>query len=125
MNVEDLLSRSQKEDVVRSMLNRMGTGGEYTLTFDRRFGFDFEVRANGCRPAVTFSVGISDSRFGFALAECARALRDIRRSHAVAIMHDVCLSQAIRIPKKGYWLRGSTPNTVALSKPTTTALVRR
>jgi hypothetical protein len=125
VDLDSLLTRSQKENVLRTSLQKLGTGGDFTLTFDRRFNYDFEVRQNGATPSVTFSVSLNNERYGFAVRECARALRDIRRSHAVAVVLDVAFCSMMRMPAKVVWIRDTLPAPHALAHRPAMALVRR
>ena len=80
MNIEKLLTRDQKEGIIRHMIREVDHRLVFTLRYNRRFGWDFEVRRHGLRPIVTFSVGITDERLGFVAQECARAIREIQQS---------------------------------------------
>ena len=87
MDIEKLLSREQKEEIIRSLIRQYDVRLQhFTLTYDRRFGWDFEVKRHGLRPIVTFSTSVTDPRFGMVAQECARAIKDIQGStHAIAI----------------------------------------
>lgn len=88
MDLEKLLTRVQKEEVIRHLIRENEPKAQhFSLKYDRRFGWDFEVRRHGLRPIVTFSVSVTDERLGFVAQECARAIREIQEStHAIAIL---------------------------------------
>lgn len=78
MNLEKLLTREQKEDIIRANVTGL-YDGPFTLRYDRRFGWDFEVRAHGQKPIAIFSVSITNPRFAAAVHELARALNDVSK----------------------------------------------
>lgn len=77
LNLDRLLTREQKQGIVKERLQREGVRGPFRLRYDCRFGWDFEVK-KGTWPTVIFSVPIMSPRLGEAIRECVRAIEDMR-----------------------------------------------
>ncbi len=80
MDVESLLTRTHKEEIVKARLNKPLT----IVTYDRRYAWDFHVRKSSIKEGsesfihVTFSVPISSKRFTRAIEETKKAVEEIR-----------------------------------------------
>lgn len=89
--LEQLLSRDQKEQVIKTrlaILDERLNGEIHAVSYDRRFAFDFEVvKGPAGKARVTFALSIEDPRFPEVLNDCAQACFDIRftSTHAKAI----------------------------------------
>ena len=84
---DKLLSRDQKEIVVKKRLIEAipNVDGEFVLTYDARFGWDFEVtRGQAGKAKVTFSAKLSSPRFAGIVKRCAQAIIEIRFHGATA-----------------------------------------
>jgi hypothetical protein len=113
MDLDKMLSREQKEMVILTRLTTLGVKRQLNLKYDRRYGWDFEVRSTALIPRVTFSVPLTSDRFGFAVTELARALMDVGTHGSVGIKWKVCVN-ATRIPG-ALWMKGATEPTRALT----------
>ena len=78
-DLHKLLTKEQKEAIIASAITKHVPRAKdlFKLTYDRRFGWDFEVR-KGVKPLVTFSVDLDDPRFALVARECGRAIVEVR-----------------------------------------------
>ena len=83
MDLQKLLTRKQKEEVILSQLGMDTTRDDMTLKYDARYGWDFCVRrvmsGESAQIKVTFSVFITDKRFKAVVKEVHRAIHEVRQ----------------------------------------------
>ena len=80
VTLDELLSAKQKAEIVKTTLVGKGVVSNVTVTFDRRFAWDFKVTGPKNHPSIIFSVPLSSHRFSFAMSELQRALYEFRQS---------------------------------------------
>ena len=110
MDIDKLLTREQKEEIVLAQLREAGVRHEISLRYDRRYSWDWEVSGRGRRKTkVVFSVPLMSARFGFAITECAKAVREMYygRTNAVAVRPKLS-APAIHLPGNVVMMRGNT-----------------
>jgi hypothetical protein len=86
--IEELLTKAQKEEVIKKRLSVAMPrieGEVHSISYDRRFGFDFEVlRGPAGKARVTFSLSIEDPRFPDVVRDCAQACYEVRFTSTTA-----------------------------------------
>ena len=78
--LDELLTNKQKAEIVKASLVGKGILSTASVTFDRRFGWDFKVHGSKESPSIIFSVPLTSKRFSFALSELQRAVYEFKYS---------------------------------------------
>ena len=80
MDVEKLLTKQQKENIILAQLGMDTTRDDVELKYDARYGWDFCVSrtTSDRRIRAVFSVCVTDPRFKAVLKEIHRAIHEVR-----------------------------------------------